>query len=153
MRQSSLASAEAKRLTHVPLLQTAQTASSRFPLTAEASTCTWVTVPAPNSTARKVRAHGAQCVLCESCSFVLRPPWFRVCHPGAVCVRVPSSLRAAVELCGATVDVSPQVPLHGLTQNTTERQTTVTGKRLHVLAQGKLKGHLEVQMRELPNPR
>lgn len=46
---------------------------------------------------------------------------------GSVCVRVPSSLRAGVELCGASVDVSPEVVLHGAENNTSEGQTTVTG--------------------------
>lgn len=46
---------------------------------------------------------------------------------GAVCVRVPSSLRAGVELCGVSVDVSPEVVLHGVENNKTEGQTTVTG--------------------------
>ncbi|XP_070828131.1 protein FAM185A [Chaetodon trifascialis] len=46
---------------------------------------------------------------------------------GAVCVRVPSSLKAGVELCGASVDVSPEVVLHGVENNTTEGQTTVAG--------------------------
>ncbi|KAI3371423.1 hypothetical protein L3Q82_024022 [Scortum barcoo] len=46
---------------------------------------------------------------------------------GAVCVRVPSSLKAGVELCGASVDISPEVVLHGVENNTTEGQTTVTG--------------------------
>lgn len=46
---------------------------------------------------------------------------------GAVCVRVPSSLKAGVELRGASVDVSPEVVLHGVENNTSEGQTTVTG--------------------------
>ncbi|XP_071393834.1 protein FAM185A [Centroberyx affinis] len=46
---------------------------------------------------------------------------------GAVCVRVPSSIRAGVELCGASVDISPEVSLHGAECSTTEGQTTVTG--------------------------
>ncbi|XP_032380083.1 protein FAM185A [Etheostoma spectabile] len=46
---------------------------------------------------------------------------------GAVCVRVPSSLKAGVELCGTSVDISPEVVLHGVENNTTEGQTTVTG--------------------------
>ncbi|XP_044049330.1 protein FAM185A [Siniperca chuatsi] len=46
---------------------------------------------------------------------------------GAVCVRVPSSLKAGVELCGAAVDISPEVVLHGVENSTTEGQTTVTG--------------------------
>ncbi|XP_041650967.1 protein FAM185A [Cheilinus undulatus] len=46
---------------------------------------------------------------------------------GSVCVRVPSSLKAGVELCGALVDISPEVILHGVQNNTTDGQTTVTG--------------------------
>ncbi|XP_008299134.1 protein FAM185A [Stegastes partitus] len=46
---------------------------------------------------------------------------------GAVSVRVPSSLRAGVELRGASVDISPEVVLHGLENNNTEGLTTVTG--------------------------
>ncbi|XP_054632477.1 protein FAM185A [Dunckerocampus dactyliophorus] len=46
---------------------------------------------------------------------------------GAVCIRVPSSLRAEVDLCGASVDVSHDVTLHQLQKNTTESQTRVTG--------------------------
>lgn len=47
---------------------------------------------------------------------------------GALCVRVPSSLKAGVELCGASVDISPGVVLQGVENNTTEGQTTVSGK-------------------------
>ncbi|XP_019743959.1 protein FAM185A [Hippocampus comes] len=46
---------------------------------------------------------------------------------GQVCVRVPSSLQAEVELCGVTVDVSHDVILHQVQENTTENQTRVTG--------------------------
>ncbi|XP_070762896.1 protein FAM185A [Enoplosus armatus] len=46
---------------------------------------------------------------------------------GAVCVRVPSSLKAGVELCGAAVEISPDVVLRGVENNTTQGQTTVTG--------------------------
>lgn len=46
---------------------------------------------------------------------------------GAVCVRVPSSLQAAVELSGASVDLSPEVVLHGAQTNAARGQTTVTG--------------------------
>ncbi|XP_051238923.1 protein FAM185A [Dicentrarchus labrax] len=46
---------------------------------------------------------------------------------GAVCVRVPSSLKAGVELRGASVDISSEVVLHGVENNTTEGQTTITG--------------------------
>uniref|UniRef100_A0A3Q3WX03 DUF4097 domain-containing protein n=1 Tax=Mola mola TaxID=94237 RepID=A0A3Q3WX03_MOLML len=47
-------------------------------------------------------------------------------HTQEVCVRVPSSLKARVELCGASVDVSTDVVLHGEVNSTTEDQTTVT---------------------------
>ncbi|XP_026222029.1 protein FAM185A [Anabas testudineus] len=46
---------------------------------------------------------------------------------GEVCVRVPSSLRAGVELWGASVEINPDVVLHGVENNTTQGQTTVTG--------------------------
>ncbi|XP_068168997.1 protein FAM185A isoform X2 [Antennarius striatus] len=46
---------------------------------------------------------------------------------GAVCVRVPSSLKAGVQLCGASVDISPEVVMHGVERSTTESQVTVTG--------------------------
>ncbi|XP_069558109.1 protein FAM185A [Brachyistius frenatus] len=46
---------------------------------------------------------------------------------GAVNVRIPSSLRAGVELCGTSVDISPEVVLHGVENNITEGHTTVTG--------------------------
>lgn len=46
---------------------------------------------------------------------------------GVVSVRVPSTLRAGVELRGALVDISPEVVLHGVENNTTEGHTTVTG--------------------------
>ncbi|KAM8892108.1 protein FAM185A [Spinachia spinachia] len=46
---------------------------------------------------------------------------------GAVCVRVPSSLNAMMQLSGTSVDISSDVVLHGVINNTTEGQTTVTG--------------------------
>jgi len=46
---------------------------------------------------------------------------------GAVCVRVPSSIRARVELSGASVDISPEVTLHSKEHNMTDSQTTITG--------------------------
>uniref|UniRef100_UPI0037E86DFC protein FAM185A n=1 Tax=Semicossyphus pulcher TaxID=241346 RepID=UPI0037E86DFC len=46
---------------------------------------------------------------------------------GAVCVRVPSTLKAGVELCGTALDISPEVVLCGAENNTTDGQTTVTG--------------------------
>ncbi|XP_061578068.1 protein FAM185A [Cololabis saira] len=46
---------------------------------------------------------------------------------GAVSVRVPSSLKAGVELCGASVDISPEVVLHGVKNTVTDGCTTLTG--------------------------
>nr|XP_019934492.1 PREDICTED: protein FAM185A [Paralichthys olivaceus] len=46
---------------------------------------------------------------------------------GAVCVRVPSSLKAGVELCGAEVEILPDVVLDGAENHTAQGQTTVTG--------------------------
>ncbi|XP_037538743.1 protein FAM185A [Nematolebias whitei] len=46
---------------------------------------------------------------------------------GAVSVRVPSSLRVGVNLCGASVEISPEVVLHGVEHNTTDGWTTLTG--------------------------
>ncbi|KAG7217378.1 hypothetical protein INR49_021545 [Caranx melampygus] len=46
---------------------------------------------------------------------------------GAVSVRVPSTLRAGVELQGASVQISPEMILHGAENNTCQGQTTVTG--------------------------
>ena len=43
-------------------------------------------------------------------------------------MRVPSSLEAGLELSGTSVDISPEVVLHGVENNTTEGQTTVTGQ-------------------------
>lgn len=51
-----------------------------------------------------------------------------VSYVGAVSVRVPSSLRAGVRLCGTSVDISPEVVLHGVENNTSEGHTTITGK-------------------------
>lgn len=45
-------------------------------------------------------------------------------------MRIPSSLRAGVELCGTSVEISPEVALHGVENNTTQGQTTVTGQPL-----------------------
>lgn len=53
---------------------------------------------------------------------------------GAVCVRVPSSLKAGVELCGTSVDISPAVALHKVQNNTTDGQTTITGEQLNFIA-------------------
>ncbi|KAG7523368.1 hypothetical protein JOB18_045504 [Solea senegalensis] len=46
---------------------------------------------------------------------------------GAVCVRVPSTLKAGVELCGESMEISPEVVLSALEKNTSQGQTTVTG--------------------------
>ncbi|KAM7414380.1 hypothetical protein PAMA_019275 [Pampus argenteus] len=61
---------------------------------------------------------------------------------GAVCVRIPSSLRAGVELCGVSVDVSPEVVLHGVENKKTEGQTTVTG---YVNGEPPVDQHVKVQ--------
>lgn len=61
---------------------------------------------------------------------------------GAVCVRVPSSLKAGVELCGASVDVSPEVVLHRVQNNTTDGQTTVTG---YINAESQVEQRVRVQ--------
>lgn len=53
-----------------------------------------------------------------------------VSYVGAVSVRVPSSLRAGVRLCGTSVDISPEVVLHGVENSMSEGHTTVTGKLL-----------------------
>lgn len=72
--------------------------------------------------------------------FLRRRSHILLLYTGAVCVRVPSSLKAGVELCGASVDISPEVVLHRVENSTAEGQTTVTGKPLffimsHSLAQ------------------
>ncbi|XP_068595984.1 protein FAM185A [Brachionichthys hirsutus] len=46
---------------------------------------------------------------------------------GAVCVRVPPSLRAGLQLCGVSVDVSPEVAVHGVESDASEGRVTVTG--------------------------
>uniref|UniRef100_A0A8C6TJT9 Family with sequence similarity 185 member A n=1 Tax=Neogobius melanostomus TaxID=47308 RepID=A0A8C6TJT9_9GOBI len=46
---------------------------------------------------------------------------------GAVSVRVPSSVRAGLELCGSSVDISPEVAFHQTEKLQAPGQTTVTG--------------------------
>lgn len=46
---------------------------------------------------------------------------------GAVCLRVPSSLRAGLEFCGGSVDISPEVVFHEAQRHQTQGQTTVMG--------------------------
>ncbi|KAF3688943.1 Protein FAM185A [Channa argus] len=46
---------------------------------------------------------------------------------GVVCVRIPTSLRAGVELSGMSVEISPEVVLQGVEHITAHGQTTVTG--------------------------
>ncbi|XP_037834289.1 protein FAM185A isoform X2 [Kryptolebias marmoratus] len=46
---------------------------------------------------------------------------------GAVSVRVPSSLRVGVNLCGASVDVSPEVVLHRVENYAADGCATLTG--------------------------
>lgn len=48
-------------------------------------------------------------------------------------MRVPSSLRAGVHLCGAVVDVDPEVPLHEEQKNTTDGQITLTGELIFII--------------------
>ncbi|XP_016888411.2 protein FAM185A isoform X3 [Cynoglossus semilaevis] len=48
-------------------------------------------------------------------------------HKGGVCVRVPSSLRAGVELRGASVEISPEVVLSEVETHTDHSQTTLKG--------------------------
>lgn len=50
-----------------------------------------------------------------------------VSEQGAVSVRVPSSVRAGVELCGSSVDISPEVVFHQEERQQAPGQTTVTG--------------------------
>lgn len=53
---------------------------------------------------------------------------FSLSFTGDVCVRVPPSLKAGVELCGASVDVSSEVVLHRTESRHAEGQITVVGK-------------------------
>uniref|UniRef100_A0A1A7XM65 Family with sequence similarity 185, member A n=2 Tax=Iconisemion striatum TaxID=60296 RepID=A0A1A7XM65_9TELE len=46
---------------------------------------------------------------------------------GVVSVRVPTSLKVGVDLCGASVDVSPEVVLHGVENTTTDSCTMLSG--------------------------
>lgn len=57
--------------------------------------------------------------------FLITPP-----YAGAVCVRVPTSLKAAVELSGTEVDLRPEVVLHGAQTKSAPGQTTVTGEQV-----------------------
>lgn len=94
----------------------------------EPSTSTLAMAAVPKSAPRKVNIQ----------FFLPAPLWvifhFMLCcsliamsYSGAVCVRVPSSLKAGVELCGASVDISPEVVLHRAENNAAEGQATVTG--------------------------
>lgn len=46
---------------------------------------------------------------------------------GAVSVRVPSSIRAGVQLCGTSVETSPEIVLHQAERDSKDGMTTVTG--------------------------
>lgn len=99
--------------------------------------CMWEMEAVPNSTVRKVnykknihRMNQFSFLLSHSLVFFVYPSFFILLCVGAVCVRVPSSLKAGVELCGASVEISPEVVLHGVENNTTQGQTTVTGETL-----------------------
>lgn len=99
----------------------------------------WETVAVPNFTVRMVNTQHKKNIHLLNHGFPYRG-LFSLSYVGAVCVRVPFSLKAGVELCGTSVDISPEVVLHGVENNTTEGQTTVTGKPLffiisHFMAQ------------------
>lgn len=53
-----------------------------------------------------------------------------VSHSGDVCVRVPASLLAGVELRGASVNIDSEVVLHSTEYKPAENPTTVMGKLL-----------------------
>lgn len=48
-------------------------------------------------------------------------------------MRVPSSLRVGVNLCGASVEISPEVVVHGVEHNTADGWTTLTGELLSLI--------------------
>lgn len=52
---------------------------------------------------------------------------------GAVSVRVSPSLRVGVNLCGASVDISPEVVLHQVEKNTADGCTRLTGELLSLI--------------------
>lgn len=64
----------------------------------------------------------------QKCRLQLHHSLITPLYAGAVCVRVPSSLQAAVELSGTEVDLGPEVVLHGAQTNAASGQTTVTGE-------------------------
>lgn len=55
-----------------------------------------------------------------------------VCVIGDVCLRVPVTLSARVELCGASVDMSPEVVFHEAENHQAQGQTTVMGKLYNI---------------------
>lgn len=61
---------------------------------------------------------------------------------GAVCLRVPSTLKAGLELCGASVDISPEVVLHEEQIHQVQGQTTVMG---YINGEAHLAQHLKAQ--------
>lgn len=66
---------------------------------------------------------GTQAV-CDVC------PSHSLSRSGDVCVRVPASLKAGVELRGAAVHVDSEVLMHRTEHKPAENPTTVTGKML-----------------------
>lgn len=56
------------------------------------------------------------------------PPPFFLPLSGAVSVRVPSSIRAGVQLCGTSVETSPEIVLHQAERDSKDGMTTVTGQ-------------------------
>ncbi|XP_036374183.1 protein FAM185A [Megalops cyprinoides] len=51
-----------------------------------------------------------------------------LCQRGAISVRVPASMRAAVLLSGASVEISPEVTLHQVEEQSTDTNTTVAAQ-------------------------
>lgn len=103
------------------LWQMAPIVSWIFLRSAEASTPTSGTEPARKFTLERVKQQ--QKLGPRLCCSLMGGS-----YAGAVCVRVPSSLQAAVELSGASVDLSPEVVLQRAQRNAARGQTTVTGE-------------------------
>lgn len=100
----------------------------RFPLAAEALMSTWEIAAVLKYTQRKVRTDFLPAPSLETFSSVF--PLTLLSYLGAVCVRVPSSLKAGVELCGASLEISPEVVMRRVETSRTEGQTTFTGVSL-----------------------
>ena len=127
------------------LLQMVQIVFWRFPLTAEALMSTWEMVALRNSTVRKASIQYTDIYIIYNvyvyiifttlsleswCLSLINP--HSLSYVGVVSVRVPSSLRVGVELCGASVDISSEVVLHEVESNTTDGCTTLTGKSIYI---------------------